>query len=177
MGDNGLVNDAAEQIQVSSTGLTFEQVVERFGPALARLAASHEFDRAVCEELYQEILLAVWRALPRLDDPARLRAYVFRIAHNRAVSHIADQVRRGSTLPLAMEPADHASDPSRVAESEERRQQLLQAVRGLPLGQRQAVSLFFEGLTHAEIGEVLGITENNVAVRINRARRSLTETL
>ena len=177
MSDNALTCETTETMRTSYSGIGFEEVVERFGPALARLAATHEFDRHACEELYQEILLAVWRALPRLNDADRLKPYVFRIAHNRAVSHIADQVRRASTRPLEVEPADDGNDPSRVVESEQRRQRLLAAVRSLPLGQRQAISLFFEGLTHGEIAEVLGITENNVAVRINRARRQLTEKL
>jgi RNA polymerase sigma factor (sigma-70 family) len=45
----------------------------------------------------------------------------------------------------------------------------------LPVGHKQMIVLMLEGLSHAEIGEVLGITENNVAVRLTRARKALKE--
>ncbi len=51
------------------------------------------------------------------------------------------------------------------------------AIRTLPLIQREVITLTLEELSQAEIGEVLGITENNVAVRLNRARKSLRRLL
>jgi RNA polymerase sigma-70 factor (ECF subfamily) len=154
-----------------------DDVIERYVPALWRLAGSFEFDAARREDLLQDMLLAVWRALPKLDDPARLDAYVFRIARNRAVSHVARQAR----LPRAQADAEDLPNPHccpyAEAEGSERHERLRRALNALPLGQREAVTLFFEGLSHAQIAEVLGVTENNVAVRINRARIQLMERL
>jgi RNA polymerase sigma-70 factor, ECF subfamily len=45
------------------------------------------------------------------------------------------------------------------------------------LAHRQIIVLMLEGLSHAEISEVMGITENNVAVRLNRARSALKDVL
>jgi RNA polymerase sigma-70 factor (ECF subfamily) len=55
----------------------------------------------------------------------------------------------------------------------ERERRLLAAVRALPVLHRQVILLLLEGLAHREIAEVLGTTENNVAVRANRARAAL----
>lgn len=158
-------------------GLERERVIERFLPALWRLAGSFEFDVSRREDLLQDMLLAVWRALPRLGDPRRLDAYVFRVARNRAVSHVARQAH----LPRADRSAEDLPHwhgcPYSEAEGSERLERLRQAVNGLPLGQREAVTLFFEGLSHAEIAEVLDISANNAAVRINRARNQLMERL
>jgi RNA polymerase sigma-70 factor (ECF subfamily) len=63
------------------------------------------------------------------------------------------------------------------ASAGELRTRLMDAVRAIPLGQRQVVALLLEGLTHAEIADVLGITESNVAVRAVRARKELRERL
>lgn len=57
------------------------------------------------------------------------------------------------------------------------RERLLGAIQRLPEGHRQVVLLSLEGLSHADIAEVLGITENNVAVRLSRARRALKDLL
>lgn len=154
----------------------FTKVAQDFGPALMRLARSYEFDDELRAELFQDIMLAVWQALPKLRDPERLRAYVFRIAHNCAARHVAQQVNDRS-LPLTDEPVGNSHCPQRHTEQQERHDRLMRAIRRLPLGRRTALTLFLEGLSHAEIAEVLDISENNVAVRINRARTQLKEVM
>ncbi|MEN1728935.1 MAG: sigma-70 family RNA polymerase sigma factor [Pseudomonadota bacterium] len=156
---------------------SIDTIIERFGPTLWRLAGSFELDAALCEDLVQDMLVAIWRALPRLEDPARLKPYVLRIARNRAVSHVARQASRPDRSPLTTEPDDTGHGPYEQAEQNDRQQRLLAAVRSLSLGQREAITLFLEGLSHAEIAGILEVSENNVAVRINRARSRLTERL
>lgn len=69
-------------------------------------------------------------------------------------------------------------DRERTALSiEQRRERLQAAVQSLPMGLRQVVVLTLEGLSHAEVADVVGITENNVAVRLTRARAALSRRL
>ena len=75
------------------------------------------------------------------------------------------------------EPADPRPDPNEQAAQMRQRARLMSAVQSLPLAHRQIIVLMLEDLSHAEIGEVLGITENNVAVRLNRARNALKNAL
>jgi len=154
-----------------------KKLIETYGPALWRLAGSFEFDFYRREDLLQDMLIAIWRALPRLEEAARIKAYVFRIARNRAVTHVAQQARHPRTDPLPVEVTAPQSGPYLEAEQSERQRRLRSVVNSLPLGQRETITLFLEGLSHAEIAEVLDISENNVAVRINRARACLTERL
>jgi RNA polymerase sigma-70 factor (ECF subfamily) len=51
------------------------------------------------------------------------------------------------------------------------------AIQSLPMTYKQMIVLMLEGLSHREIGEVLGITENNVAVRLSRARKALKDAM
>jgi RNA polymerase sigma-70 factor (ECF subfamily) len=51
------------------------------------------------------------------------------------------------------------------------------AIQTLPVSHRQMILLILEDLSHAEMAEILGITEGNVAVRLNRARKALKEAL
>jgi RNA polymerase sigma-70 factor (ECF subfamily) len=53
----------------------------------------------------------------------------------------------------------------------------MSAIQSLPVNHRQMIVLMLEGLSHAEMAEVVGITENNVAVRLNRARKMLKDAL
>ena len=50
-------------------------------------------------------------------------------------------------------------------------------MQSLPIGLRQVVVLTLEGLSHAEVADIVGITENNVAVRLTRARAALSRLL
>lgn len=152
-------------------------LVERWGSALWRLAGSFEFNPMHREDLFQNMLIAIWQALPQLEDPARLKAYAFRIARNQAISHVARQARRPRREALVEETVAAASGPCNEAEQSERQRQLRRAVHALPLAQREAITLFLEGFSHAQIAEVLEVSENNVAVRISRARTALTKRL
>lgn len=155
----------------------YDRILREHGPALRRVAAIYEADPARREDLFQDVCLALWQALPRFRGDCSERTFAFRIAHNRGLSH--GWRARGSAAPLdeAEEIPDHRRDPESELFDRDRRERLREAVRLLPPGPRQVVALSLEGLSHREIGEVLGLTENNVAVRLTRARKLLREML
>lgn len=152
----------------------FTRILSTYGGALERLAAAYEREPADREDLVQDIVFAIWRALPGFRGECSERTFVYRIAHNRGLTHRAGRGRR------AMEPLDeHAEVPDPGADPEQdlhrvlNRERLLDAVQRLPAPLRQVTVLNLSGLPPAEIAEVLGITENNAAVRLSRARRAL----
>jgi RNA polymerase sigma factor (sigma-70 family) len=155
----------------------YDRILREHGPALRRVAAIYERDPARWEDLFQDVCLALWQALPRFRGDCSERTFAFRIAHNRGLSH----GWRARGAPAALEEAGEIPDTRRDPESElcdrDRRERLREAVRRLPAVARQVVALSLEGLSHREIGEVLGLTENNVAVRLTRARKLLREML
>ena len=154
----------------------FDRIIAAYGSGIARVAASYEADRALQEDLTQDILLAIHRALPSLRDAQALAPFVFRIAHNRCVTHVMRQVgERQRATELA--PPEDASTPEQQLLAAERSQRLTAAVRRLPLPYRQVMTLLLEELSHAEIGEALGLTRTNVGVRVNRAKAMLRELL
>jgi RNA polymerase sigma factor (sigma-70 family) len=146
--------------------------------SLRRLAASYERDPARQEDLVQDIWFAVWRALPRFRNECSERTFVFRIAHNRAVSHVDHwQRRRTDLLDEDAAIAAPGPDPEHRLSQQQRHERLRDAVQALPISLRQVVILTLEGLSHAEVAEILGITDNNVAVRLTRARAELARRL
>jgi RNA polymerase sigma factor (sigma-70 family) len=155
----------------------FERVVREYGPSLRRLASAWERDRAAQEDLLQDILVALWRALPRFRGDAAEKTFVFRVAMNRALTHRFRRPPRGEPLDAA----SHVSAPGRTPEAEaaasERRAWLLARLQSLPSAMRQVITLSLEGLSRAEIADVLGISENNATVRLSRAKRALQEAL
>ena len=151
----------------------FDRIIVDFGPALSRVAAAYERDRALKDDLLQEILLAVAQSLPRLKDETRLKPFVFRIAHNKGVDHVTRHV----AIPKAEEVSEHLpaaeGSPEDRMMHKQRAERLMAAVRALDLPYRQAITLLMEDLSYAEIADALGITVSNVGVRINRAKALL----
>ena len=67
---------------------TFEALLAEHGAMLRRIASAYEADRERRRELEQDILLAVWRALPKHRSDAPLRHFIARVAHNLSLIHI-----------------------------------------------------------------------------------------
>jgi RNA polymerase sigma factor (sigma-70 family) len=146
--------------------------------ALRRMTAGYERDPSRQQDLIQEIWLAVWQALPRFRHECSERTFVFRIAHNRAVSHIEHWQRRQTEVldDAAPIPAP-GPDPEHSLSQQQRHERLRAAVQALPIGLRQVVVLTLEGLSNADVADIVGISENNVAVRLTRARAALSRAL
>jgi RNA polymerase sigma-70 factor (ECF subfamily) len=155
----------------------FYTVVREFGPMIRRIAATHEARPDIAEELVQEVLFAVWRALPSFRGDGSLKGFVARIAGNRAASHVARAVR----LPKGVEADDSLSateaSPEAVVLARDRNARLLAAVRELPIVSRQVVTLTLEGFGPGEIAAVLGLTANAVSIRLTRAKDHLKQSL
>ena len=168
--------DAAPRPAVATPPLNAEDVLREHGPMLARIAGSYESEPARRDDLLQEISVAVWRALPSWRGDASLRTFAARVAHNRAIDHLAREKRaRGDELHE--DHVDPDANPMQHALAHQRRKDLLAAVRDLPLGQRQVVVLALEGFSQREIGEALSLEENTVTQRLSRARRQLQSVL
>jgi RNA polymerase sigma factor (sigma-70 family) len=154
----------------------FDRILGEHGAAISRLAYSYEAIAGVREELVQEIALAIWRALPHFRGECSERTFVYRIAHNRGLTHAGRRrlpQQSLDDLEEADEPADPRPHPDERLAQMKQRERLVSAVQSLPVAHKQMIVLMLEGLSHAEMGEVLGITENNVAVRLTRARKAL----
>lgn len=159
---------------------TIERIISDHGQGLRRVAAAYEADQMLQEDLFQDILIAIHQALPALREKDRVAPYVYRIAHNRAASHVSRAVRRRAGEACMLEEAgEEGAEPSpeQVLAENERASRLEWAVRRLPLAYRQAVSLYLEDMSYADIAEALDISQSNVGVRINRAKQMLKEML
>ena len=151
----------------------FTTLMKAEGAALARLAGSYARTAGDREDLFQDIAVAIWQALPRFRGECSERTFLFRIAHNRGIAHLARRrvltVEAGEDLELR----DARPDPEQSLSAEQQGRRLRDAVVALPVVYRQVVTLALEGLSYAEIGAVLGITESNVGARLTRARQML----
>ena len=122
-------------------------------PALSRLAGSYVRSAAEREDLLQDIALALWQALPRFRGECSERTFLFRIAHNHCIDHITRRRPMASLQELELDPVDgQASIETRLNEQQDSAR-LMEAVRRLPLIQRQVVVLALEDMDYSEIAQ------------------------
>jgi RNA polymerase sigma-70 factor (ECF subfamily) len=164
---------SAKDLPESLIERRFDQLLARDGPALMRLAAAYTRTVSDRDDLFQEIVLAIWQALPGFRGESSERTFLFRIAHNRSVAYLA----RRNSVGIFSDEEEHVSDPRPDPEQEfaqeQERQHLFRAVRRLPILYRQVILLALEGLNYTEIADILALSESNVGARLNRARQML----
>ncbi|MFO0626275.1 MAG: sigma-70 family RNA polymerase sigma factor [Polyangiales bacterium] len=163
------VNDAAR-------ARIFTDWTRAHGAALRRVASSYARTAAEQEDLLQQIALALWQALPGFRGACSARTFVYRVAHNQGM-HFATRERLRRPHPEGDARLDAATDerpdPERTLDAQRRQARLFEAIRALPVSHRQVITLALEDLPHDEIAAVLGISVNNVNVRLSRARDAL----
>jgi RNA polymerase sigma factor (sigma-70 family) len=130
-------------------------------------------------DLTQELLLAVWKAVPAFRADAAPSTFIYRVAHNaaltwkRAQKNYRKRVDRfeAMTLPEQVE-ASPASDRER-----ETLEVLYRHIRELPPVDRSLILLHLDGVGYAAMAEIHGLTQSNVGVRLNRLKQKLSDAM
>ncbi len=171
-----LVNTRAQAISEEAAA-RFDALIAQHGASLLRLARAYTNTPADGEDLFQDIALSIWQALPKFRGESSERTFIYRIAHNRSLTHLARRPNRLTELPGEELVRDIRPNPEQQLAGEQQRNQFLTAVRRLPADYRRVIVLVLEGLSHDEMAEVLGLSSGNVAVRVNRAKQMLRDSL
>jgi RNA polymerase sigma factor (sigma-70 family) len=128
-------------------------------------------------DLLQEVLLAVWKSIPAFRGQARPTTYLYRVCHNAALLWIRTEknYRRRNARFVAMTPDVPGTDADAV--TDERLTKLYAAIRQLKPLERSLILMSLDGLSYREMAAVLGLSESNVGVKLNRIKNQLTQTL
>ncbi len=176
VGVNGVMAMGIERLFGRDPALRRE--IEGSRDMLCRMAYAWCHDRALADDLAQAAVEKGLRASAQLRDPARLRAWLLQILANCLRDHLREardfvdiEVIEESMAADGATPEESRVDAELVA-------RVRLAVAGLPLAQRQVVTLVdLEELSYTEAAEALGIPIGTVMSRLCRARRALREVL
>jgi len=128
------------------------------------------------QDLLQEIALQLWRSLPAFRGEAKESTWIYRVAFNTALIWKRGETRRHAKhenfFKLNVAPENSPSTPD-----DELVEKLYVAIRQLPVLDASLALMHLDGVSYREMSEVLGITESNVGVRLNRVRKQLAEML
>lgn len=155
----------------------FQKVAREYTGLISRIALSYEADTALRHELVQDILLAIWIALQSYRGESSLKAFVASIAQKRAITHVTRRAREPRQVQLPDDLRSAALLPDEIAVRNDMKKQVVESIQLLPIPQREAIVLCFEGFSYAEVAEVLGITTNAAMLRCSRAKTALKSIL
>lgn len=160
----------------NSKELEFENLYNTHKDKLFRLCLGFARDSSVAHDLFQEILLKIWSHLDSFRNESSISTWIYRIAYNTAITFSAKENNHPDHTELinGMELADPESNS---LEMEFQLKKLYEAINSLPETDRVIATLLLENTRYKTIAEVTGISENYVAVKINRIKSSLMKTL
>jgi RNA polymerase sigma-70 factor (ECF subfamily) len=143
-----------------------------------KVARAYSHTPEDCQDLAQEILLQIWRSLPRFQGRASAATWFYRVALNTALGWRRNESRRQARQQPLVEVDDLSaagSDSGQQAEQCETVERLYAAIRELPKADAAAVLLYLEGMSYRQMADVLGISESNAGVKLHRAKKALSE--
>ncbi|MBL8948367.1 MAG: sigma-70 family RNA polymerase sigma factor [Myxococcales bacterium] len=130
------------------------------------------------EELIQRTFLACVESRDRVRDGAAFRTYLLRVARSKLYKHYASVRPQVELDAMSVSIADLQPSPSVVLAQRQHDRALLEALRCLPLELQLAIELhYWEGMSTAELAELLELPQGTVKTRLMRARERLREAL
>jgi len=121
------------------------------------------------EDLFQEIVYQLWKSYPRFQGKSKITTWMYRIGLNTAMAAF-----RKPTVKIDQCGVIAEQKLSQEPQGDSWKEDLLfAAIRELDQDERAFIALYLEDLSYAEISEVIGISQNNVGVRLNRIKTKL----
>jgi RNA polymerase sigma-70 factor (ECF subfamily) len=152
--------------------------LDEHGSSVMKVARAYSLSSEECQDLAQEILLQAWRSLPKFEGKVSVATWFYRVALHTAMNwHRKDGRRRSKQQPLLEVQAltTEGSNSTEQAQHRDTVEQLYKAIHQLPKTDAALVLLYLDELSYREMAEVLGISESNVGVKLNRAKKALNE--
>jgi RNA polymerase sigma-70 factor (ECF subfamily) len=154
----------------------YSEAAAAYGAALERLARGYERDPDRQRDLLQDIHVALWRSFRRFDGRCSLRTWVYRVAHNTAISHVTRPNASAPPLVSLDEVEGMAGDSGDHGRHIDRNRALVriyEAIHRLRAVDRQIMLLHLERVDAASIAEITGLSASNVATRVHRIKQVL----
>jgi len=177
-------NDASERaLQERIRGgdeAAFDTIFRDNYAHLVRMAESVVRERALAEEIAQDVMLELWRRRESIEVEQSFRAYLLRSTRNRALNHVRHQriVQREATIAAAVAESARAQSAEDEMLGSELERAVHQAIASLPEKAREVFQLSRDrGLKYSEIAVVLDISVKTVEKRMGQALAELRDRL
>ena len=151
----------------------FVQIVNENQGIIFKVSKMYRDTKEDQEDLFQEIVLQLWKAYPKFRGESKVSTWIYRIALNTSIATF----RKNKIVIDYIEKIPDTEIHSKEKETSNNEEKMFIALRKLKDVEKAIISLYLEGYSHKEIAELIGITENYVGVKFNRIKNKLIKLL
>ena len=136
-----------------------------------KVCRMYAYTTADREDLFQEIVIQLWKAYPKFKGESKFSTWLYRVALNTAITGL----RKKRDFIESREPAELPEQFNEDSPGEENLGQLYQAIEQLNQVEKAIVMLYVEDRTYEEMEDILGINQGNLRVKMNRIKDKLRQ--
>jgi len=149
----------------------FLELIERQQAIIHKICRLYRNSPEDRQDLFQEVVYQLWKSFPNFRQQSSVSTWLYRIALNTALATFR---KPQPTINYTNASPEFSAETYTVNEQEE---QLFAALQQLNDADKAFVALYLEDFSYREMAEVLGISENNVGVRLSRIKSRLKQTI
>lgn len=149
----------------------FLQLINEHQGIIHKICKLYRESKEDREDLFQEIVFQLWKSVSSFNGKSKFSTWMYRVALSTAIAGF--RKKKPSVIYVAAVP-DKAADPP---DANEQQQLFWQALARLSDDDKAIIALYLENLSYQEMADILGITENNAGVKLNRAKTRLQQLL
>jgi len=147
----------------------FTSLVKRYERVIYNVCTFYVSETSPLEDLYQEIVLNLWKAFPSFRKESQTSTWIYRIALNTCISDLRRNVKLRQNVPLSFSEHIISEQDTKSAEIQE----LYSLIYKLNKIERTIVLLWLEEKSYQEIADITGFSVANVATRLKRTKEKL----
>ena len=148
----------------------FEDWLGQYRSVIFKVVKAYAFIKADQDDLFQEIIIQVWHSVPNFRQQSSVATWLYRISLNTAIKWVRKERRHSPPEPL--DQFEQLLQESRQP-MDERLTWLYEAIHKLDEIDRSVTLLMLDDFSYKEMADILGISESNVGVKINRIKKQL----
>jgi RNA polymerase sigma-70 factor, ECF subfamily len=122
------------------------------------------------EDLFQDIVLQLWRSYPTFQGESKITTWMYRIALNSAITRVRKETKRERFAELD---AEAFKVPALDGDTDENLALMYRAIRKLSQVDQALTLLYLDDCSYKEMAEVMGLSESNVGFKLNKIKAKL----
>lgn len=149
----------------------FELLVRQHKRTIYTVCYMFSTNKDEIDDLFQEILIRLWNGFDQFEGRSSAKTWIYRVALNTAINQDRKERRRPQTVPLTVDIDPYEADNPQTQQI----RVLYDRISRLDLIDRSLILLWLEGISYDEIGAIIGISPNNVGVKLTRIKEKLVK--
>jgi len=167
-----LIEDRKNRMQRQEEKV-FKKILDENKNSIYRICRIYTVPPVEAQDLFQEVVLQIWKSLPNFKEKSKVNTWVYKIALN-VCARSKNQLKKGNINTVRLESVEFkSSEFIPDSDQNEKYNALYDCISALEKSDQPLMILYLEDLSYKKIAEITGLTENHTAVKIKRIRKKL----